>query len=212
MKFGDYLRHARVQRGWTQPEAAARAGIEQSYLSKLETGKSIPSGEIYDRLAGAYGIAPHAMLDILFPAELERLREIDSLRALMLAQSHRRRAIPRRWLTAGLVALALGGGFVGLSMVDRGRDVATFTYVSDQVFPQDGAEGDEPVRAAAATRYIAQMRGPEFTEATPEGVRLWRLVGSGAQWQPARFGWALVPGLLLISAGLGCFFLAGRWR
>ena len=53
MKFGDYLRQARETRQWTQPEAAARAGIEQSYLSTLETGKSYPSEEVFGRLVEA---------------------------------------------------------------------------------------------------------------------------------------------------------------
>jgi transcriptional regulator with XRE-family HTH domain len=54
MKFGDYLRQKREARGWTQPEAANKAGIEQSYLSKLETGKSYPSEDAYARLVAAY--------------------------------------------------------------------------------------------------------------------------------------------------------------
>lgn len=36
MKFGEYLKNQRTELGWTQPDAAAKAGIEQSYLSKLE--------------------------------------------------------------------------------------------------------------------------------------------------------------------------------
>ncbi|WP_443970343.1 helix-turn-helix domain-containing protein [Sphingobium sp. CR28] len=211
MKFGDYLRQLRMQHGWTQPEAAARVGIEQSYLSKLETGKSVPSTEIYDRLAGAYGIAASEILDVLFPEELERLREIDSLRTLMLAQSNRRRTVPRRWLIAGLTALALGGGFTGLSMIDRGRDITTYTYVSDGVLPKGAGADAEPAVRSEQTRFITQMRGAFFTESLPQGERLWRLTGSGTQWQPARFGWALVPGLAFILAGIGCVLISSRW-
>ncbi|MBO6796341.1 helix-turn-helix transcriptional regulator [Maricaulis sp.] len=50
MKFGDYLRQCREAKGWTQPEAARHADIEQSYLSKLETGRSYPSEDVYSRL------------------------------------------------------------------------------------------------------------------------------------------------------------------
>ncbi|MGE0743387.1 MAG: helix-turn-helix domain-containing protein, partial [Hyphomonadaceae bacterium] len=38
MKFGEDLKNRRTELGWTQPDAAAKASIEQSYLSKLETG------------------------------------------------------------------------------------------------------------------------------------------------------------------------------
>lgn len=212
MKFGDYLRQLRVQRGWTQPEAAARVGIEQSYLSKLETGKSVPSTEIYDRLVGAYDIAANEMLDVLFPAELERLQEIGSLRAWVLDQSNRRRAAPHRWMLAGLVALALGGGFCGLSMIDRGHDVTTYTYLSDGVFSRSASPEAEPAARDEQIRFITQMRGPAFTEKSGEGTRQWRLVGGAKQWEPSRYGWALVPGLAFILAGSGCFFLARRWR
>lgn len=211
MKFGDYLRQLRLQRGWTQPQAATRVGIEQSYLSKLETGKSIPSSEIYDKLVSAYDLAANDMLEILFPAELDRLREIDSLRPFMLAQSNRRRAIPRRWLSAGLAGLALGGGFCGLSMIDRAHEIAAYTYMSDGVLTQGASLEAEPAARSEQTRFITQMRGPIFTESVGEGMRVWRLVGSSKQWEPARFGWALVPGLAFICTGLGCFFLAWRW-
>lgn len=212
MKFGDYLRHLRMERGWTQPEAAGRAGIEQSYLSKLETGKSVPSGEIYDRLVGVYNIDDEAMLAVLVPEELERLREIDSLRAAILSRSDRRRALPRRWLTVGIGLLALGGACVGLSLVDQGHDITTYTYMSDGVLADGQSLEDEPIVSEEQSRFIVQMRGPAFTEPSPQGTRLWRLVGSASQWQPSRFGWALVPGLAAILAGLGCFFLAWRWR
>ena len=56
MKFGEYLKNRRTELGWTQPDAASKAGIEQSYLSKLETGKSFPSEDVYQRLVGAFGL------------------------------------------------------------------------------------------------------------------------------------------------------------
>lgn len=231
MTFGDYLKHLRGDRGWTQPQAAARAGIEQSYLSKLENGKSIPSGETYQRLVEAYGISAPDMIGVLFPAELDRLREIDALRDHLLHHACARRAVPRRWLVAGLAALALGGGFVGLSRIDEARTVQLYTYRSDGVIlpgegpdvfdrayegpgegEDDAARADLLRRLDERTRFTPEMRGPMFTERTPNGRRIWHLVGSTERLEPARYRWALVPGLALIVGGLGCFFLAWRWR
>ena len=172
----------------------------------------MPSGEIYDRLVGVYSIDDAAMLDVLVPEELERLREIDSLRAAILARSDRHRVAPRRWLTAAIALLALGGGCVGLSMVDRGHDVTTYTYMSDGVLAKGQPLESEPALRDEKSRFTLQMRGPAFTEPSARGTRLWRLVGSASQWQPSRFGWALVPGLAAILAGLSCFFIAWRWR
>ena len=61
MKFGDFIRLKREQSGWTQPEAAAKIGIEQSYLSKLENGRSIPSADVYQRVCEAYGVSSAAL-------------------------------------------------------------------------------------------------------------------------------------------------------
>lgn len=216
MKFGEYLRHKRAERGWTQPEAAARAKIEQSYLSKLENGKSIPSGDIYHRLVDAYGIDAQEMVGVLFPGELDRLREIDSLRDLLLERSHSDIRTPRRLLIAGLAALMIGGGFVGFSQIEPARILTEYTYQSTGVIAANAPVDSEIAPGAPGedeqTRFITQMRGPMFTEQVPGGKRVWNLVGSGVTVKAPPYRWALIPGIALIIGGLGCFFVAWRWR
>ena len=216
MKFGDYLRQKRAERGWTQPEAAARAKIEQSYLSKLENNKSIPSGDIYARLVQAYGIDAEEMAGVLFPAELDRLREIDALRDLLLQRSRADIETPRRLLLAGLAALMIGGGFTGFSQLEPARALTQYTYQSTGVIaanaPLDteippGAPGDDE-----QTKFLTQMRGTMFTEQVPSGRRVWMLVGSNEIVQAPPYRWALIPGIALIIGGLGCFFVGWRWR
>ena len=213
MKFGDYLKKRRTELGWTQPDAAARASIEQSYLSKLETGKSFPSEDVYRRLVEAFSLDTEAMVTALYPAELDRLREIGAVRNLLLARDHDTRSATRRWLYAGLTALVLGGALVGLAQVDRGGASTRYTYQSygvvgpgesDEIFDDDRARADEQ------TISIPDMRGPTYTETVPGGRRIWHLVGANAVNVPARFGWAFVPGFALIIGGLGCFFISGR--
>ncbi|MBZ6377553.1 hypothetical protein B5C34_04335 [Pacificimonas flava] len=233
MKFGDYLKDRRAEIGWTQPEAAAKAGIEQSYLSKLETGKSIPSGDVYARLVEAYGLNTGAMAGVLFPAELDRLRDIDEVRALLLRQARETRRDARRWLVAGLILLVLGGGLAGLAQVDRGRMVRDYSYQSRgivlpgeplEVFAAldegslDDESGDyESVRTDLLDRVdermltVTEMRGPRFVEDVPGGRRVWHLVG-GSEPRPAqRFAWAYVPAFAAIIGGLACFFVGWRW-
>ncbi len=53
MSFNENLRTLRLTRGLTQPALAEKAGIEQSYLSKLENGRSRPSEDVLGRLAQA---------------------------------------------------------------------------------------------------------------------------------------------------------------
>lgn len=234
MKFGEYLKNRRSELGWTQPEAAAKADIEQSYLSKLETSKSMPSEDVFQRLVEAFSIDTEAMVAALYPAELDRLREIDAVRKHLLQRDHDTRSVTRRWLFAGLAALVLGGGLVGLALVDRGGAVTHYAYQSTGVIlPGEGLDvfagiDDEPpasapdyadrvarrdallARVDERTIAIPDMRGPMFLETVPEGRRMWRLVGSSETRVTGRFSWALAPGLALIIGGLGCFFIS--WR
>lgn len=213
MKFGEYLKNRRTELGWTQPDAAAKASIEQSYLSKLETGKSFPSEDVYQRLVEAFGLDTKAMMGALYPAELDRLREIEAVRKLLLERDHDTRSATRRWLSMGLAGLVLGGALVGLAQVDRGGAATHYTYQSYGVLrpgESDEVFDGDPARADEQTISIPDMRGPTYTETVPEGRRMWHLVGAEAVNMSARFGWALVPGFALIIGGLGCFFIS--WR
>ena len=62
MTLGEKLRSLRSISGWTQPELAQKLGIEQSYLSKLENDRSIPSVEIFDKLCTVYELTPDEMV------------------------------------------------------------------------------------------------------------------------------------------------------
>jgi transcriptional regulator with XRE-family HTH domain len=53
MTLGEQLKKLRQDKGLSQPEMSELAGIEQSYLSKLENNKSIPSNEIFRSLLQA---------------------------------------------------------------------------------------------------------------------------------------------------------------
>lgn len=61
MSFHDNLRTLRLTRGFTQPALAEKADIEQSYLSKLENGRSKPSEDVLARLASALETTPEAL-------------------------------------------------------------------------------------------------------------------------------------------------------
>lgn len=80
--IGDRVKAERTQRSWSQQELADRAGLEQSYISKLELNlRPRPSGEALQKLAQAFGITIDDLLkespipseDLLHaPAELLR--------------------------------------------------------------------------------------------------------------------------------------------
>lgn len=236
MKFGDLLKQKRALREWTQPEASDRIGIEQSYLSKLETGKSMPSEDVYERLVETYAIRSEELADTLFPAELDRLRTIASVRSALLEKVGGRERAKRRWLLAGVLMLGIGGGLLGLAQLGHGVAVQEYSYQSTGiVLPGEaldvfaalegdaGSNGDVADATRVAQRRALferidertisteRFRGPRFVETDGEGRRVWRLVGGQEATRTGPWRFALVPGIALLFGGLGCFFAAWRW-
>jgi transcriptional regulator with XRE-family HTH domain len=52
----------RKKMGWTQAIAAKNIAIQQSYLSKLESGQYHPSDEVINKLCSAYSLKPEELL------------------------------------------------------------------------------------------------------------------------------------------------------
>jgi transcriptional regulator with XRE-family HTH domain len=63
MTLGEQLKKLRADKGVSQPELAELAGIEQSYLSKLENDKSLPSNEVFRKLLNAFSLSVVQLLE-----------------------------------------------------------------------------------------------------------------------------------------------------
>ncbi len=50
------LTQIRAERGWSLRELAERSGLSIAYLSELERGRKLPTLEVLDRLAVAFGM------------------------------------------------------------------------------------------------------------------------------------------------------------
>jgi transcriptional regulator with XRE-family HTH domain len=63
-KFGAYLRQLRKQKGLTLKQVEKLARVSNSFLSQVERGiRNPPHPDILNRLAGAYGISAHDLLN-----------------------------------------------------------------------------------------------------------------------------------------------------
>ncbi len=155
MKFGEYLRKARDKAGWTQPEAAAKIGIEQSYLSKVETGKSYPSEEVFDEIVKAYDINVDSMSKSVSSDELDKLRDVASLRTVILNQQKTATDYLRGWMLAGLIMIMLGSGLLIGQSQQTDTIVITYRYQSPGVIYQD-----EPT---LIFEQLSNQRGKELT-------------------------------------------------
>lgn len=215
MRFGDHLRELRQDRRWTQPDAASRIGIEQSYLSKLESGRSFPSEDVFASLVQVYGIDPKDLTDKLFPAELDRLRDISLVRASLLERERRSEKHSRNWLLAGIILMAIGGGSLGLVVLGKETVVELYKYKSEGIIVEaDGTAEDDEAIAPADLLYrdIEDYKDVVFFEDAPEGRRVWRFYGADTDVRPSPLRWFLVPSLMAIFGAFGCFFASYRSR
>lgn len=227
MKFGDYLRQMREKNGWTQPEAAAKASIEQSYLSKLETGKSYPSEDIFTRLATAYGIDTREMASQVFSADLDKLREIADVRAVILAREQSEARYMRSWLIAGLIMLMLGGGMLGLAYTAEEEVEIDYLYRSEGVIRENESPmifqflevgGDDGQGNTLSDRVdydflsMRENRGSSFIEKVDGGYRRYALYDEKRHFHPSMISWHYAFGFMFLVGGLGCFYISRRWR
>ncbi len=227
MKFGDYLRQAREKNGWTQPEAAAKASIEQSYLSKLETGKSYPSEDIFGRLVAAYKLDTKDMAASIFSAELDKLREISEVRAVVLARQKSEARYMRSWLVAGLAMLMLGGGMLGLAFATGEPEMYKYHYRSEGIifegepplvfqFLEAGIPDKNNTPITERIDYDFQVhtsdRGDVYIEPVEGGFRRYTRHHIEPYSAPTLITWHYSLGFMLMIGGLGCFYISRRWR
>ena len=240
MSFGVFLKARREALGWTQPEAAAKARIEQSYLSKLETGKSFPSEEVFKRLAQAYDFDAEAVARCVSGEELNALREIGQVRTAMLSLEAQSTRLTRSWLAASLGCVFLGGASLGLFALAEDEDYEVYHYSSPGVLaPGEDLNAydilqrslrpdlgdDRPDEAAARalqvammeradpqTRVTRDMHATGFLEEADGGRRYFEPVDAERVRVRSPLRWFLAPAVMFLLGGLGCFFISFRWK
>ena len=133
MKFGDRLKELRHEKHMTQPELAEAIGIEQSYLSKLENDKSLPSNDIFIRILEVFGLDIGDVVDNLDQSSKNQLRTLPEV----ADHYHRQKQLiignRQRWLLGSSVLLALGAAFVYAGNVHLFFTDVVYQYMSHGV-------------------------------------------------------------------------------
>ena len=226
MKFGDYIRQKRETAGWTQPETAAKADIEQSYLSKLETGKSYPSEDVFNKLVKTFNLNITEMAGIVGSEELTKLREIKDLRAVVLHRQQNEKRFMRSWLIGGLAMLILAGGVLGMSISMVADAKLHYLYRSEGVILEGEPTnifdliklGARPTDTPLQDRILYDFQkldyhqGDEYILPVEGGYRHYQLYASMPQYDFQLIGWHLAIGFMLLLGGLASFYVARRWR
>lgn len=109
MNIGERIKQLRIDKNLTQPQLAELASIEQSYLSKLENDKSMPSAEILSSLLKALAVDMPAFLKGIDERVIQRhLVQIPEVAVHLNLESHLRIRQVKRWLLGAAVSCAVG--------------------------------------------------------------------------------------------------------
>ncbi|MCJ8274957.1 MAG: helix-turn-helix domain-containing protein [Psychrosphaera sp.] len=111
MKLGEKIKQLRTDTQLTQPELAEAAGIEQSYLSKVENDKGSPSFDIISRLAKALGTSAGQLLESLDQDYVEqRLGHLPEVAVQFTEIKLKQQAIIKRKFVFAVLAIMIGLG------------------------------------------------------------------------------------------------------
>lgn len=131
MNFGEKLKQLRTEKNLTQPQLAEAIGIEQSYLSKLENDKSVPSAEMFQSIIKTLEMdARDFLADIDQKILHGALRQIPEVANFIQANRKQDVHSIKRWLFASAALCVLGltlivAGYLGLIVSNQ-----TVEYVS----------------------------------------------------------------------------------
>jgi len=130
MNFGDKVRQLRKDKNLTQPELAEAMGIEQSYLSKLENGKSLPSNDVLNRILDVFAIEVGDLVDDLDQGVRNQLRQIPDVGDHFNHQKQMMIGNRRRWLLMSSVLVAVGVAMIYAGSVHLFFSNIVYDYVS----------------------------------------------------------------------------------
>lgn len=167
-ELGHRVRGLRKDAGLSGAELAERAGVTQPTVSKIETGRMLPSSEVVDRLAGALGIDQAERDELL--ALLQRVHtQVAGIRQSGNGALARQKAISTRERRATTV------DSFQCAMVPSLLQTAEYAR---RAFEATRYEDERDVARAVATRIERQgvlyERGRRFSFVLTEGaLRTW---------------------------------------
>ncbi len=239
MTLGEQLKKLRADKSLSQPELAELAGIEQSYLSKLENDKSIPSNEVFRKLLSAFSLSVAQLLEPLDKSYIQNnLLSISDIEQLYQQATTKQLSQQRNllYIASTLIVLAVTLFYIGFAKQVFNENV--YEYRSDGVvlvgepsdifwkWPElidikDRNEKDEAMRklkvvmaqrSDVLVKLIPTNKGYYFEEPVTNGRRLFTRSKHGLPIEVPRAinAWLQVLGVLLLASGIMGFVLERR--
>jgi transcriptional regulator with XRE-family HTH domain len=109
MNIGEKIKQLRTDKNLTQPQLAEAIGIEQSYLSKLENDKSVPSADIFQAILKALAVDVASFLEGIDDKIIHRqLRQIPEVANYLQAGVAYKIHSIKKWLFTSAAACVIG--------------------------------------------------------------------------------------------------------
>lgn len=112
MTFGEKLKQLRSDKNLTQPEVSEAMGIEQSYLSKLENDKSLPSNDVLNRILNVFDLKISDLVDGLAQGTKNQLTQIPDVAAYFNSRRHEIISNRKSWLLLSALLVSMGVAFI----------------------------------------------------------------------------------------------------
>jgi transcriptional regulator with XRE-family HTH domain len=235
MTLGKKIRTLRAEHNLSQPELAEKIGIEQSYLSKLENDKSVPSNDIFNNMLVAFGLTLEQFVSGFSQGtELERIRQIPDVDHYFSNQRKHNQNNQRRflYLSSLLIVLATTLFYVGYSkqlfserqfqyeskiVILDNEPVDILTRWRTYLMPSEERDYElialkkmeMAKRTDAKIISVFEHAGPYFRLDVEGGYRHYRLTKE-IQVKRAVNAWLQVFGVFLFSTGIMGFVLERR--
>ena len=169
MNFGEKLRDLRNEKKWTQPDLADAIGIEQSYLSKLENEKSLPSDNTLSRILEVFEIGIGELLNELDQRTKNQLRQLPQVADYLAREKRLLIQTRRRWLMISVALISIGVALIYAGRVHLFFPDHVYQYVSQgivldgepkEIFEKNRVYIPNSLREdnAATQEYLAAIR------------------------------------------------------
>ena len=231
--LGQQLKQLRNNKKLSQPEFAQQAGIEQSYLSKLENDKSIPSNEIFRALLIALDLSiDEFMKPLVSSHDKVRLMQIPDVELWYKSKAVKSSATQRKVIYLAMFLISIGCAlfyaghknyvfnerfyeYKSQGVIKTGEPLNVFTHWSNYIIESNREKRDEKNREMLARRVSSfklmdEYVGESFVEEVEGGKRVYTANELSRTMPHAGNSWFEFLGIFAAVFGLALALLEPR--
>ena len=231
--LGQQLKQLRNNKKLSQPEFAQQVGIEQSYLSKLENDKSIPSNEIFRALLIALDLSiDEFMKPLTYSHDKTRLMQIPDLELWFKSKAVKSPVAQRKIIYLAMFLISFGCAlfyaghknylfnerfyeYKSLGVIKNDEPLNIYTHWSNYIIDSNREKKEEKTREMLARRgpsfkLMDEYIGESFVEEVEGGKRLYNVNELSRTIPHAGNSWFEFLGILAAVFGLAFALLEPR--